>query len=90
MNSFIDELFNKYKLSKSIREYLLERSDFQKLIKKIKYRKLMDIDTADKIITLVKFVQGSCPKCGGRMVSRSGVHFENQVRCIVCDLIKDA
>ena len=86
MKKSIRKILDKYKLTIQVEDYLINRSDFIKLCNKVK-NGLMDYDTACKLKNLIEFVQGSCPRCKGRMVWRSGAEFDNEKRCIICGYI---
>ena len=81
----------KINMSPEVRSFILKRADFRDLVKKFDDYYLDMSDPFDaynhvkRIYDEIDRWRGGCPKCNGRTVWRSGVYFENERRCVVCN-----
>ena len=77
------------KPSHQVRAKILADDRFINLAKEVKAKDRLSIGLASSLVHAVKAFMGSCAVCGGKMVSRNGIHFDNQSRCIVCGNIEN-
>ena len=71
-------------LSLQLRQFVTRNALFRSNAKTFKQD---PITCVSKAIKIIDHNMGSCPCCKGRTIKRTGVHFDHQRRCVVCNWI---